>query len=68
MSELLQSNLFLVLGVIIGLLLNPAKQQVVKIVKHIKAPYKPGHVQFLEPKTAQEKFKEAKDIGDLLDE
>ncbi len=59
-------SIYIALGIIIGLLLNPAKTKIVeKVVEHwFDNPT--GKTQFLESVTPQEKFKAAKNIDDLL--
>lgn len=55
------------LGIIIGLLLNPAKQRIVEKVKEVYVEKFSEKAQFLNPVTDQEKFDNADDISDLLE-
>lgn len=57
----------LLLGVIIGLLLNPVKGKVVEkavLIKETKLPK--AKTQFVEPISGKEKFEKANNISDLL--
>lgn len=54
-----------VLGVIVGLLLNPAKTKVIeKLEKYKEIPK--GETKFFESMTDKEKWNKAKNINDLL--
>ena len=57
--------ILLALGIIIGLLLNPIKIKVIEKTEEYKEVPK-GKTQFFESITPQEKFKQAKNITDLL--
>ena len=56
------------LGIIIGILLNPSKEKIIKIIHEYKEREEnKGESKFFEPKDFNEKFKEAQSIEDLLD-
>ena len=57
--------ILLALGIIIGLLANPAKIKIIQVMDDFKEQPK-GKTQFFESITPQEKFKSAKNITDLL--
>jgi hypothetical protein len=53
------------IGIVIGLLLNPTKVKIIEKVEEYKETPK-GKTQFFESITPKEKFKQAKNITDLL--
>ena len=56
------------LGLIVGLLLNPAKQKAFKILhEYQKEIENKGETKFFEPITEKEKWENAKSVDDLLD-
>lgn len=56
----------LALGVIIGILVNPAKQKIVQIIEAERSKVRPGETQFIEPVSYKERFEKSKTIDDLL--
>lgn len=57
--------LFLVLGIIIGLLLNPAKEKIVEKIE-TRTIFR-EKAQFVESVSGKEKFEKAEEINDLLE-
>lgn len=60
--------IYFILGAIIGLLINPAKEKIIRILHEYKEREENKETaEFYEPLSQKEKFEQAKNVNQLLD-
>lgn len=57
--------IYFILGIIVGLLINPTKEKITKYMETINKDDW-GKSQFIEPISLEEKFKKSKNIDEML--
>ena len=57
--------IYFILGIIVGLLVNPSKEKVVNYIK-VKKSSEKGTTQFIDPISIEEKFKKSKNIDEFI--